>query len=260
MRALVVAIALMLPAAAGAAENMEPIAPDRAGLSTSTSTVGAAAVQIETGLAYRYESIAGGLAERRFNVDLLARVGVTDRLDLGFLGDPVVRLRNDMDATGHGDFMLFGKYRFVDAPDDSPLPSLGVLPFVKLPVAEEPIGSGKTDAGVLLLASFGLPARLSLDLNAGLAAVGQSRPSGHRLQAQAAAGLSYDALEWLTLFTDLFYASKEERAGRAGVVLDAGVLWRPTRDVALDLSAVTSLAGAGPDWAVRAGVSVRFGR
>jgi len=29
---------------------------------------------------------------------------------------------------------------------------------------------------------------------------------------------------------------------------------------ALDVSAVTSLAGTGPDWLVRAGVSVRFGR
>ena len=50
------------------------------------------------------------------------------------------------------------------------------------------------------------------------------------------------------------------RGDRYGVVLDAGVLWRPTRDLALDLSAVTSLAGSGPDWLVRAGVSVRSGR
>ena len=31
-------------------------------------------------------------------------------------------------------------------------------------------------------------------------------------------------------------------------------------DLALDLSAVTSLAGTGPDWLVRGGVSVRLGR
>ena len=44
------------------------------------------------------------------------------------------------------------------------------------------------------------------------------------------------------------------------VQLDAGIVWRLARDVALDASGVTSLAGPGPDWAVRAGVSVRFGR
>jgi hypothetical protein len=43
------------------------------------------------------------------------------------------------------------------------------------------------------------------------------------------------------------------------VLLDLGVIWRPTRNVALDASAVTALAGRGPDWALRAGVSVRFG-
>jgi hypothetical protein len=260
VRRLLAALAVLLPLAAGAAEEPEPIAPDRAGASTGTSTVGAGAVQVETGLAYRRESVAGGPAERQFNVDLLARVGVTDRLDLGFFGDPLVRLRNDVDATDHGDFTLFAKYRFLDAPDDSRVPSLGVLPFVKLPVAEEPFGSGKTDFGALLLASFALPASLSLDLNAGMAAVGQSCPGGYLPQALAAAGLGHDVTDSLALFTDLFYATREQRGGRDTLLLDAGVLWRPTRDLALDASAVTSLAGAGPDWAVRGGVSVRFGR
>lgn len=261
MRRLLVALAVLLPLAAGAAEEeLEPIAPDRAGLSTGTSTVGAGAVQIETGLAYGRESVAGGPAERQFNVDLLVRVGVTDRLDLGFFGDPLVRVRNDVDATDHGDFTLFAKYRFLDAPDNSRVPSLGVLPFVKLPVAEEPFGSGKTDFGALLLASFALPASLSLDLNAGLAAAGQSSPGGYLLQALAAAGLGHEVTDSLTLFTDLFYASRDARGGRDTLLLDAGVLWRPTRDLALDASVVTSLAGTGPDWAVRAGVSVRFGR
>jgi hypothetical protein len=95
---------------------------------------------------------------------------------------------------------LVAKYRFLDAPEGSWLPSLGLLPFVKLPVSEE------------------------------------------------------------MLFTDLFYATRDERQGRDGLLLDAGVIWRPTPDVALDASVVTSLAGRGPDWALRGGVSVRFGR
>jgi Putative MetA-pathway of phenol degradation len=260
VRALLGALALLLPVTAAAAEPLEPIAPDRNGFSTATSTVGAGVFQLETGLAYGRERIAGESAARRFNVDLLVRVGVADRVDLGFFGDPLVDLRDGVETTDHGDFTLFAKWRFLEPAENSPLPSLGLLPFVKLPVAEEPIGSGKTDVGLLLLASFDLPAGFGLDLNAGVAAIGQSRPSGYRLQALTAAGLSYDVSESFMLFTDLFYASKESRDDRYGVVLDAGILWRPTRDVALDLSGVTSLAGTGPDWLVRAGVSVRFGR
>jgi hypothetical protein len=101
---------------------------------------------------------------------------------------------------------------------------------------------------------------VSLDVNAGLAAVGQSRPSGYLLQAIVAAGVARDLVDWLTLFSDVIYTSRDERAGRDSVGLDAGVIWRPRRDVAVDASVVTSLAGPGPDWALRAGVSLRFGR
>jgi Putative MetA-pathway of phenol degradation len=261
VRGLVAACALaLLPLAAGAADEPEPIAPDRAGASTATSTVGSGAFQLEAGVAYERERIGGSPSARRFTVETGLRGGVTDRLELRVEGEPLVRLRGAEDETGHGDFTISAKYRFHDPAEGRWQPSLGVLPFVKLPVTEEPIGSGKTDLGALLLASFALPGGVSLDANAGLAAVGQSRPGGYLLQAIVAAGASRDVADWLTLFGDVVYASREERGARDGVVLDGGLIWRPTRDVAIDASAVTSLAGAGPDWALRAGVSVRFGR
>ena len=256
---LALAVALvLLPLGAWAEDEVEPISPDRAGASTSTDTVGRGAVQLEAGLAYSRERTGGAPVERRFNVDVALRVGLTDRLELGFFGAPVVVQRGTVDTTDHGDFALAAKYRFHDAPERSALPSLGLLPFVKLPVSEAPLGSGKTDAGAVLLASLDLPARLSLDLDASLAAIGQS--SGYLLQAVLAAGLSHDVGDWLTLFTDVMYASREERDSRDGVLFDAGVIWRPARDVALDASVVTSLAGRGPDWQVRGGLSLRFGR
>lgn len=261
VRALVAACALALvPLAAGAADEPEPIAPDRAGASLSTATVGRGAIQIETGLAYGRERIGGSPTERRFAVEGALRAGLTERLELRVEGDPLVVLRGEERETGHGELSVSARYRFLDATEDSPWPSLGVFPFVKLPVTEAPIGSGKTDVGVLLLASFALPWQVSLDLDAGLAAVGQSRPGGYLLQALAVAGLSRDVADGITLFTDLAYASRDERATRDSVVLDAGLVWRPARDVALDASIVTSMAGPGPDWAVRGGVSVRFGR
>ncbi len=261
MRSLAGACALaLLPLGAWAADEPEPISPDRAGASLSTTTVGRGAVQLETGLAYERERIGGSPTERRFTVEAALRAGVTERLELRIEAEPLVRLRGAEDDTDHGDFTVSAKYRFLDASEGSWRPSLGVLPFVKLPVAEAPIGSGKTDFGALLLASFALPGQVSLDVDAGLAAVGQSRPGGYLLQAIVAAGASRDLTDWLTLFSDLVYASRAERAARDSVALDAGVIWRPTRDVAVDASVVTSLAGPGPDWAVRGGVSIRFGR
>ena len=66
MRALALTLALvLLPVGAGAVEDAEPIAPDRAGLSTGTGTVGRGVVQIETGVAYLHERIGGASADRR---------------------------------------------------------------------------------------------------------------------------------------------------------------------------------------------------
>jgi len=245
---------------AWAAEEPEPISPDRAGAATGAATVGRRALQIEAGLVYERERIGGSPSDRRFTVEATLRAGVTERLEVRVMGEPLVHLRGAEDATDHGDFGLGAKYRFLDPAEDSWRPALALLPFVTLPVNEPPIGTGKTDFGSLLLASFALPAQVSLDVNAGLAAIGQTRPGGYLLQAIAAAGASRDVAERLTLFSDVFYTSRDERASRDSVVVDAGIIWRPTRDVALDASGVTSLAGPGPDWAVRAGVSVRFGR
>jgi Putative MetA-pathway of phenol degradation len=243
-----------------AAEEPEPVGSDRAGAATSTSTVGRGVLQLEAGLAYERERLAARPSDRRFTLEAALRGGLTERLELRVEGEPLVRLRGAEDETGHGDFTLSAKYRFLDAADGSWMPSLGVLPFVKLPVTEEPIGSGKTDFGALLLSSFALPGQVSVDLDAGLAAVGQSRPGGYVLQAIVAVGASRDLTDWLVLFSDVIYASREERASRDSVVLDAGVIWRAGRDVAVDASVVTSLTGPGPDWTVRAGVSLRFGR
>lgn len=249
-----------MPLAAWAGDEPEPISPDRAGAANDTATVGAGVVQVETGLAYGHERIAGGPSAKRFSAEAAVRWGLTERLEIGVEGEPLVRMRGPEDHTGHGDLTVNAKYRFLDARPGSWLPSLGLLPFVKLPVATAPIGSGKTDFGALLLASFALPGRVDLDLNAGLTAVGQSDPDGYLLQAVVALGLSRDVSERVSLFTDLLYASRVERAGRDSVLLDFGVIWRPTRDVALDASLETSPVGTGADWMVRAGVSVRFGR
>ena len=260
MRALALALALALAPLVARAADEADIQPDRSGASTATEVVGAGAVQVETGFNYGHERRGGAPTQTRFGVEAAVRIGLTKDLEVGFISEPFVRLRGDVNDTGHGDFTLNAKWRFFDAPDGSPWPDLAILPFVTLPVTEAPFGSGKTDFGAILLASFDLPAQVSLDLNAGLAALGQRRPSGYLLQAFVGGGLSRDFGRTFTLFTDLVYTSREERDARDTVILDGGVIYRPARNVALDASVVTSLAGQAPDWTVRAGVSVRFGR
>jgi hypothetical protein len=256
---LLVAVALsVLPFSAWADDEPDRVSPDRAGSSVSATTVGRGTIQVETGLQYTHESIGGSPAQRQFSVQLAVRGGLTDRLELGIDGEPLVSLSGADDATNIGALTLNAKWVFFDSPSGSAWPTLALQPFVKLPVAREPIDSGKTDFGLLLLASFDLPAAFNLDINAGVAGLGQSS-GGYLAQAQAALGLSRDVTQTLQWFTDLSFASREERHARSSLGLDVGIVWWPTLDVALDASFVTSLVGQGPDWGFRAGVSVRFG-
>jgi len=260
LRVLIALAALSIAIAPAFAEEDSDVAPDRPDVTNSTQTVPFRAVQIEVGLEYARMSLAARTDDRRFVVQGALRFGLTDRLE-GYLdGEPLVRLRGEDEDTGNGDLELGLKYRFLDQPEGAPWPSLGLQPFVKFPAAAEPIGSGRPDFGMLLLASLALPWQLGLDVNAGLVAVGQTRPSEYLVQGLGSASLSREVAERLSAFVEIFYASREERDGRYAVGFNTGLVFLLRRRLALDAAVATTLAGRGPDYAVRTGISLRWGR
>ena len=252
-------LVLLVGSGAAAAEG-DAIDPDRPDLSFSAKTVGAGRVQLETGVLYERTRTAAEPTERRLLAETTLRIGVGDRFELRVDSEPIVRLSGAEDATDVGDFRLGAKWRFLDAVEGALGPALALLPFVKLPTAPTPIGTGKPDYGLLLLATVELPADFALDANAGVVAIGQTRPSGYLVQALVSASLSRKLGAAVTTFGEIFYASREEWSGRDQVALDAGVVWTVLPNLALDAAVGTSLYGRAPDVFVRAGGSVRFGR
>jgi len=110
--------------------------------------------------------------------------------------------------------------------------------------------------GVLLLASFELPHDFELEVNVGAAAVGQTRPNGYLAQVIATASLSYDITPSLLGFLEMLSNSADERGGRGLLAVNVGLVYRLTRRLAIDAGIQTSLAGQGPDYVVRTGLSV----
>jgi Putative MetA-pathway of phenol degradation len=252
-------LAVTIGAAGAAAAESERIQPDRPSVSTSASTVEPGAVQIESGTVYSRTSIGGSPAEKQFALELTWRVGLTERLEVRLEGEPLVVTRNQEDDTGLGDLTLDAKYRFFDGREDSWLPSLGVMPFVTLPVAHAPHGTNTPDFGLIGLVSFDFPWGLSLDTNLGLVGRAQ-RPNGYLVQGVASAALGLDIGERWSTFAEVFFTSAAARGARDSVGFDAGVQFFLSRVIALDAAGQTSLAGPGPDYLFRAGLSVRFGR
>ena len=261
MKSVALACVLVAVLASGvAAAERDVLDPDRPDVTTGAKTVGAGRVQLESGAFYSRTSAAGEPTERRLSAEMLLRIGVSERVEVRVDGDPIVRLRGPDHATDVGDFRLSVKWRLFDPGENAAWPALALLPIVKLPTAPTPIGTGKADYGLVLAASFELPADFGLDASAGVAAVGQTRPSGHLLQALVSASLSRKLGAAIAGFAEVFYASREEWSGRDQVGIDAGIIWTVLPNLALDAAVGTSLYGSMPDVFVRAGGSVRFGR
>jgi hypothetical protein len=238
----------------------QDINPDRPDLTTSAEVVPAGALQLETGLEYERERSGGAPTRQQLIIQAVLRAGLATRLEVSLEGEPFVWRRAADDDRGSGDYTLALKYRLYAPPEDSGAPTLALRPFVKLPVARAPIGSERPDVGALLLMSLGLPWGLGLDANAGAAAIGQTRPNGFMAQGVASASLSWAATERLATIADFFFATKEDRDGRASLRATVAVVYRLTSRLALDAGMRTTLAGPGPDWSAFVGLSARFGR
>lgn len=255
---LIVLVLLACPAAPALAAQIEP---DRPELTESAKLVPRGSVQLETGAAFSKERRAGEPAEKRLELEADLRIGVTRQLEIDLEGEPFVRVRGPQDDTGVGDITVGFRYRFIEAYEGYPWPPhLAVKAFAKLPIADEPIDTGRPNFGLLLLASFDLPWDFELEVNLGAAAIGQSHPSGYLGQALGSASLSHDLTSSLFGFVELLLASREERDGRGSMSVNVGLVYRVTSRFTVDTGIQTSLLGDAPDYVVRAGLSVRFGR
>lgn len=255
--ALVAAALLWLGVSGAAAQD---ISPDRPDLTTGADVVPAGALQIETGLEYERARVGGGPTERQLTVQGTLRLGLTSALEVSLEGAPFVWLRAEQDDHGSGDYTVGLKYRFLAPGPDDGGPALAIKPFVKLPAASAPIGSERVDFGALFLMTLCLPWGLSLDGNAGVAAIGQTRPDGLLAQGIVSSSLSWAVTERLTAIAELFFSTKDERDGRDSLLTTLAVIYRLTPWLAVDAGMRTTLTGRGPDWSALVGLSVRLGR
>jgi Putative MetA-pathway of phenol degradation len=254
-------LALLLMIALAGATAGEEIQPDRPEVTESARLVPRSSLQLETGFVFSSQRSAGMPTENTFGIEADLRIGVARQLEVDIEGDPFVRVRGPQDDTGFGDITLGVRYRFLEGVEDEPWPpSLAVKPFVKIPVAGEPIGTGRPDFGLLLLASFSLPWEFELEMNAGAAAIGQVDSGGYRAQALASAAISRDIGQGLFGFLEFFYRSREQRDEGQQFNINTGLVYRITPIFAVDAGVQVSLLGQAPDYVIRTGLSVLFGR
>jgi hypothetical protein len=250
-------LALVLVGLFAATARAANIDPDRPELTESAKLLRTGFVQLESGLGFSHERRGGLAAEKTFEAQADLRIGLLHDVELNLGWAPLVSVWGPEDATGVGGVTLGVRYRFVEGIEDEPWPPhLAVKVFAKLPAMGEPIGTGRPDFGVLLLGSFELPHDFELEVNVGAAAIGQTRPNRFLAQAIATASLSRDITQSMLGFLELLFNSRDEHDGREHFAVNVGLVYRLTRNLAIDAGFQTSVAGRGPDYVARTGLSV----
>ena len=256
LRGLVGIVTLVIPTLSFAQVVVETDRPDAA---NSTKTVPPSYVQVETGYRYSRDHVGGGATVKRSSAETSVRVGITPSLEIRLDGDAYVDLRDGERESGIGDLSVGAKWRLLDTKTEPVGVSFGLTPFVKLPTARTPIGSEQADFGLIGLLSVDLPKDLAVDLNAGIAALGR-RHDGPFPQGLAAVTIGYKVMQNLNTFAEAFFASSPESGGRDFVGAGIGAIWVVHRRIAIDAGLDTTAAGRGPEFGLRVGVTLLFGR
>lgn len=246
------------PAIAGPDEDY--INPDRPGIADGSTTVGKGHFQIET--AFQREFRDGG-DDRTTFIPTLLRYGFADKWEVRVEGNTYTW--NKHVEPGQGTTRSHGlaptsiglKYNFLDA-IGAKQPSVGAIVRVFPRSGSGDFRSTCTTGDFRLAADWNFAEKWSLNPNVG---VGRYQDASNQLYTTGllAMTLNYNPSKIVNFFVDSGVQTREEKGGKASMIVDVGGAYIIEHDIQLDLSIGTAIAGAkGPHPFVAAGFSKRF--
>ncbi len=263
-----IGIAIVFLAGAASGDELKPLCPDRPGLGTSPCTVDAGRFQLELGVFDHAAELGGGGSTRTWaNLTPALKYGLTDRVELQASLQPYVVVRTRDSATGAtqtarglGDLYLWAKIN-LDRPGADGGISWAVQPYVKLPTADDAIGDGAVEGGVVVPVSIPLGEVWSLGVTTQFAAVEDEQGKGRHLAATAVVGLGRGFDNGLSATIELSTTQDfdPDQTGRQHVLgLSGG--WQPksSPDVQWDLGINVGLNSEAADAEIYGGVTRRF--
>jgi hypothetical protein len=262
-RSAFLAAALLAGLSPAAAEGETPICTDRPTKANAVCTVPAGDWQLESSAAGWARTEAAGSDTRVLTLgSSVIKYGVSDRSDLQIGFTPHVRAETrsggfKSTASGPGDLTVRYKHR-LSADDDAPV-QFGLIPFVKLPTAEDGIGNGKVEGGIAAPISIatGSPVTLVLGPELDLLADGDGR--GHHAALVNLVNVSGPIAEGVTLYGELWTLTNFDPADTVTLAsADAALAWLVGRELQLDIGANLGLNRNTADVELYAGLSIRF--
>jgi hypothetical protein len=257
------ASAMLSLSSAVAAADAQPICAARPGKATPTCTVPAGRFQLETGLADWSLQKSGGERDTSLTIgETTFKYGLTDRSDIEVDVTPYTRQASRGPgfrdrASGVGDVKMSYKHRLTA--DDAAV-QVAVLPYVKIPTANRPLGNGKWESGLLVPIGYAIPGTpLSIGLTPELDWAADADGGGHHAAMVQVISLGWQATPKLSLSGELWGQWDWDPAGTTRQTsADGAIAYLVTNDVQLDAGANVGLNRQTPDVELYTGVSLRF--
>ena len=241
----------------------EPLCAERPGLATPTCTIPAGAIQIEVGLLDWTHSVSNSSEERELVVgETAVKFGISDRAHLEVAWSPYVRSRTwEGDAknsvSGFGDLTLAAKVRLTRS--DMPV-QLAVKPYVEFPTADDQIGNGTVEGGLIVPIDYSVPhSPISIGLSPEVAILGDEDGNGRHVGLSSVLAVSASLTDRLTGAAEI-YGSWERSGGKSvkQFVLGGSLAYLFLNTLQFDVGMNAGLNRDSPDLELYSGVPSRF--
>jgi hypothetical protein len=238
----------------------DALVTDRPDSVESASVVGRYTFQIETGVEFGSDAVAG-VTTRSFSTPTLLRFGVTDRVELRLEWALYRAETRTAEAVEHGftDLDLGVKAKFAD--NEGVVPDFAVLFHLGIPAGVDRFSSAVIEPRLKLLLAWALPKGFALGANLGVD-VPQPNDEGKRYaRALYAVSVAFEIPrtdERLTVFLESAGQVPTRKRAPLVIIAGGGFAIRVTKHLQLDAAARAGLTDDAPDITASAGVSWRY--
>jgi hypothetical protein len=244
-------------------DQMRELSTDRPDKTESAYTVDAGHFQFETDLiAFTYDRDSGGVINRTFAFNLInLKAGVANWSDLQVIVGGQYRVSTEAGTEtrsgGVSDVTLRWKFN-IHGNDGGPTAS-GIMPFVKLPSAQAPLGNGKVEGGVIIPFAFEGPWEIGFATMAQVNfSISDSNPNHYVPVYISSFTMGHSIVGDLAGYAEFFSQSKAESGSEWIATADFGLTWEFVKDWQADMGINIGLTPAADDWNPFLGLSARF--
>jgi hypothetical protein len=233
------------------AAELRPLSTDRPDTTESPYTVDAGHFQFETEIA---NATRNG-SEREFSLaELNAKIGLNSSSDLQVVLPFYTQVRDG--GEGFGDIEVRLKYN-IWGNDEGPT-ALAIMPFIKLPTANENLGNGDFEGGIIVPFGFEGPAGWSCAVMAEVDFESDENGSGNHLSGLLSATTSHGITENTGIFLELVGLQSAEPGADFEAYFNTGATWAISPTWQLDGGIRVGLTNVSTDFSPFIGISTKF--